>query len=97
LIAFDGLGTDDHIGILDLETGTVADLGPGWFPRWSPDGTRIAYAQFDERRTSDLHLMSPDGDDRVQLTDDPAFDTVPQWSPDGSTIWFATRAAGRES
>jgi Tol biopolymer transport system component len=41
--------------------------------------------------------MSPDGDDRVQLTDDPAFDTVPQWSPDGSTIWFATRAAGRES
>jgi CubicO group peptidase (beta-lactamase class C family) len=97
LIAFDGLGTDDHIGILDLETGTVADLGPGWFPRWSPDGTRIAYVQFDERGSSDLHLMSPDGADRVQLTDDPAFDTVPQWSPDGSTIWFATRAAGRES
>lgn len=95
IIAFDGLGTDDHIGILALETGTVADLGPGWFPRWSPDGTRIAYVQIDQRGTSDLHLMSPDGDGRVQLTDDPAFDTVPQWSPDGSTIWFATRAVRR--
>ncbi len=35
--------------------------------------------------------MAADGTERVQVTDDPDFDTIPQWDPDGTTIWYATR------
>jgi Tol biopolymer transport system component len=31
-----------HIKVLDLRTGTTTDLGSGFQPAWSPDGTRLA-------------------------------------------------------
>lgn len=89
-IAFDSLGTDGHIGLLDLDSGTVTDLGEGFFPRWSPDGARIAFAVLADEGGSDIHTMAADGSDRIQLTSDTAFDTGPQWSPDGTTIKYWT-------
>lgn len=90
-IAFDTIDGDSHIRLLDLTTGTVTDLGQGALPRWSPDGTRLVFILADGNGGSDIYTMAADGTDRVQVTDDPAFDTLPQWTPDGETIWYATR------
>ena len=81
---------EPHIGVLDLTSLAVTDLGPGAAPSWSPDGTRLAFIREDENGFN-IYVMNDDGTDLVQLTDDAAFDTFPFWSPDGETIRFASR------
>lgn len=62
-------------------------------PRWSPDGSRIAYrARVDGN--SDIWVMNADGSDPTRLTDDPAFDGDPWWSPDGDRIVFTSERSG---
>ena len=78
-----------HVGVLDLATGALADLGPGFVPKWSPDGTRLTFIR-DAADEVDIYVMNADGGNVVQVTDDPAFDTFPIWSPDGKTILFMT-------
>ena len=78
-----------HVGVLDLATGALADLGPGFVPKWSPDGTRLTFIR-DAADEVDIYVMDADGGNVVQVTDDPAFDTFPIWSPDGKTILFMT-------
>ncbi|MEX0826089.1 MAG: serine hydrolase [Acidimicrobiia bacterium] len=95
-IVFDSITAAGRIGLLDLDTGTVSDLGLGFFPRWSPDGTRIAFAALDEAGGSDIFSMAANGTDRVQLTDDPNFDGLPSWTPDGTTILYWTTLAPSE-
>jgi Tol biopolymer transport system component len=53
------------------------------FPRWSPDGSRIAYLS---RRsgTDEIWTISPDGSGHEQVTDTPGVSmTSLVWSPDG--------------
>jgi Tol biopolymer transport system component len=88
-----GVGEVSHIGVLDLVTGLVRDLGRGFAPQWSPDGARLAFIS-DRDGDWDLYTMDPDGGDVEQLTNDAAFDTAPIWSPDGATIMFQSRADG---
>lgn len=71
---------------------------------WSPDGTRIAFAQADldscahpEADRADgtcdaLYLVKSDGTDRVKLPTGSVADPVdPSWSPDGRSIAFSGR------
>lgn len=76
-----------HVGVLDLVTGVVRDLGRGFAPKWSPDGARLAFIS-DRDGDWDLYTMDADGGNVEQLTNDVAFDTSPIWSPDGATILF---------
>ena len=76
-----------HIGVLDVATGVLTDIGNGYVPKWSPDGRRLAFIRGTDDAL-DIYVMRADGADVVQLTDDAAFDTFPIWSPDGSTILF---------
>jgi CubicO group peptidase (beta-lactamase class C family) len=92
-IALELRGDEGHIGVLDLATGAVADLGPGYVPKWSPDSTRLTFLR-DTGSTWHISTMRADGSDVVQLTDDAAFDTFPIWSPDGERILFVSAAAG---
>lgn len=63
-------------------------------PRWSPDGTRLAFL-----RAGQLHLLPADGGEAAPLTTParcPAGAGVPVWSPDGSRIAFAGPGSRRE-
>jgi Tol biopolymer transport system component len=61
-------------------------------PAWSPDGTRIAFADAreDGGGTIRLQAIDADGTGLVALTDPPArtSDQQPAWAPDGSRIAF---------
>jgi Tol biopolymer transport system component len=62
-------------------------------PRWSPDGSKIAY--FRERIdtsgvTDAIFVIDANGDNEKQLTDWQLVAGYPNWSPDGEWIVFAT-------
>lgn len=86
-IALELRGDETHVGVLDVTTGALTDLGPGFVPDWSPDSTRLAFLR-ETDDAIDVYVMRADGTDVAQLTDDAAFDTFPMWSPDGDTIMF---------
>nr|NIR43688.1 hypothetical protein [Gemmatimonadota bacterium]NIT68259.1 hypothetical protein [Gemmatimonadota bacterium]NIW76789.1 hypothetical protein [Gemmatimonadota bacterium]NIY36836.1 hypothetical protein [Gemmatimonadota bacterium]NIY44875.1 hypothetical protein [Gemmatimonadota bacterium] len=54
-----------------------------YWTSWSPDGSRIAFGGL-SGENMDVHVMAPDGTNRLRLTDDPAKDTHPYWFADGS-------------
>jgi dipeptidyl aminopeptidase/acylaminoacyl peptidase len=64
-------------------------------PRWSPDGTRIA---FDSRKyeNADIFVIGANGGEAVRITSDPSDETLPAWSSDGKWIFFISNRTGRE-
>jgi tricorn protease len=71
-------------------------LGEESFPRFSPDGTRLAYsASYDGN--VDVYVTSANGGMPVRLTHHPMEDRVVSWHPDGKRILFASsRESGRQ-
>ena len=59
-------------------------------PRWSPDGTRIAYVSDRGGRTAVIVRSIGDGSDRV-LTHGDAVPLALAWSADGTLIFFTAR------
>src|SRR3989475_433307 len=62
------------------------DTGGSVDPIWSPDGKRIAYANFHSGR-SEVFVINVVGTGETQLTTDGGFPGA--WSPDGTRIAFA--------
>jgi Tol biopolymer transport system component/serine/threonine protein kinase len=59
----------------------------------SPDGRWLVYRS--TGRQEDLFVVSSDGAEVRQLTDDPHKDRGPDWSPDGNRILFYSDRSGR--
>jgi len=62
-------------------------------PQVSPDGKWVAYVLSSvdttkDRRTSDIWMVSWDGQESIQLTNSPGSETSPRWSPDGKYLSF---------
>ncbi|MFG0242200.1 MAG: DPP IV N-terminal domain-containing protein [Phycisphaerales bacterium JB054] len=100
-LAFGALAQTDHeadqtlqIFSIDLATRTERQLtalpGHNSAPRFSPDGTLIAfYGSVGERFTgADIYIIAPDGANLTNLTNDPEPDWQPDFSADGSRILF---------
>ncbi len=60
-------------------------------PRWSPDGSRIAYARLNETGLWDIWLVPALGGTPRRLI---AGGTDPAWSPDGKQLAYANVVAG---
>lgn len=66
-------------------------------PRWSPDGKKIAFVRYmDKKRqnTSELFIMNADGTNLRQLTHNNVFDDYPSWAPDGKHLTFSSERSG---
>jgi Tol biopolymer transport system component len=85
---------DNHLSIVDVETGRVAHFRiPGVAaltnPVWSSDGRTIAFSG-QTTGVSDLFVYDIESKQVRRLTGDRFADLQPAWSPDGRTIAFVT-------
>lgn len=63
--------------------------GEEQFPRFSPDGSRIAFtANYDGN--NDIYVIPSSGGESQRITFHPSTDRVVDWYPDGKTILFAS-------
>ncbi|MGH9615476.1 MAG: TolB family protein [Acidobacteriaceae bacterium] len=58
-------------------------------PRWSPDGTKIAFSGREPGGTWQIFVVSAEGGDLRQVTSGPVGNSDGSWSPDGNLIAFA--------
>ena len=58
-------------------------------PSWSPDGTKLAYSDFDD--DLDVYVFDLATGEERQVTDNPADDSSPAWSPDGTSLVFVSQ------
>ena len=86
-----------HLNVLRLRGGGFETINTGsaaYWPSWSPNGTRIAYATALIRPTdrTRIYTVALDGAHRRLVT---TGGTAPAWSPDGRTIAYETRCGIR--
>ena len=62
-------------------------LGVG-MPRWSPDGTRIAFLGCAEGKPLKIFLVSAEGGNPQEVLPEGRSEGDPTWSPDGSSLSF---------
>lgn len=96
-----------HIYVMDIDgsnlTKLTDDPAGDLSPRWSPDGSEIAFS-----RTGAIHIMDSDGSNIRKVTEPKPESTAPPceaggflggWSPDGERLTFyaasATRSLGQ--
>ena len=65
-------------------------------PKWSPDGTKIAFVSSRDGNNYEIYVMNADGSNQTRLTNNPGYDTSPEWSPDGTKIAFVSRREGND-
>jgi len=90
----------NRLVLLDAGTGAVRPITPAvpgtlWaFPRWSPDGTRIAASRWRAGGEYDVVILAAGGGVLAELTRDGAMDMTPAWSPDGRWVLFSSDRSG---
>ncbi|MDI6808058.1 MAG: hypothetical protein QME66_03630 [Candidatus Eisenbacteria bacterium] len=88
------LGTDvSHICTFDVGSQTSQQLTKDdkiqWYPRWSPDGSWVAYTSGTVGSAHQICKISVKERSSVQLTWDSGSKFHPEWSPDSKRIIYA--------
>ena len=63
-------------------------------PKWSPDGTTIAFSAWRAGGFRDIALVDVRTGRQQLVTHDRAQDTGPEWSPDGRLLYFSSDRTG---
>ena len=63
-------------------------------PRFSPDGSKLAYGVWRTGGFRDLRVVDLNSDTYRELFRDRAIDQQPSWSPDGRTLYFSSDRSG---
>jgi Tol biopolymer transport system component len=64
-------------------------------PRWSPDGTQIAFTDDSSNGGGKAYIVSSSGGNPQRLLpEDAGMETDPNWSPDGRKVVFSTSRGG---
>ena len=88
------------IWVVSREGGTAhrlsSPLGEEGFPRFSPDGSRLAFnASYDGN--TDVYVVPAAGGDVSRVTHHPGTDRLIDWTPDGAELLFSSlRSSGIE-
>jgi TolB protein len=89
---FDG-GYTNQVHVLELATlltWPFDSTGPGCWPNWSPDGSRIAHVHL-ATEPSNIQVISSFGDAPEPLPGEPSrWHYYPDWSPDGTLLAIST-------
>jgi Tol biopolymer transport system component len=89
---------DAGIHVWDSRTGVVTLIEPssdGEDPVWSPDGTRIAFVS-SRSGNRDVWLMTANGSQPVNLSNNAAEDSQPSWAVDGTIAFVSDRDGNQE-
>jgi dipeptidyl aminopeptidase/acylaminoacyl peptidase len=93
---WDAAETRSELDLVDVASGAMRPLtyrrdGVG-SPRWSPDGTRLAFTAPDTAtKKSQLWVLRMDGGDAVRITDSKTGVSAYSWSPDGASIAYVAQ------
>ncbi len=93
-----------HLWVVNVPGGDTKQItdGQDWNdtdPRWSPDGTRIAFVSdrtgkaYDDGHNTDVWTIPANGGTLTKISDHAFEDESPRWSPDGKQILFAGQTA----
>ncbi len=63
-------------------------------PRYSPDGTRVAYSSWSHGGYRDIRIVDVKTGAIEELMHDRALDAQPSWSADGRTLYFSSDRTG---
>jgi len=97
-LAFDSQGSFEQVDIFLIRTDgsdriqLTSVIGMDRVPRWSPDGSRIAFYS-DRGGSTEIWTVKPDGSQFEQLTYT-GDSTDPVWSPDGSQLAYSYQVGG---
>lgn len=80
------------------ELSAVRDPGMYFYPRFSPDGKRVAY-HFPDLQSGRINVWVWDiaSGNRTRLSFNPAYNRTPVWSPDGTRIAYLATEPGRNT
>jgi dipeptidyl aminopeptidase/acylaminoacyl peptidase len=75
------------------EVALTADVYIDQHPRWSPDGTQVAFSS-NRDGDFDVYVIDADGGNLRQVTQNGSDDLHPDWSPDGGYLVFISNETG---
>src|SRR6266566_3647174 len=75
---------------VDPTGGAPTLLHEGYYPSFSPDGTRVAFDSGTVQSGFSIVVLEADGSGATTLALDASQDALPSWSPDGTKLAFTT-------